>query len=316
MKALDRRTFLKTASALLAVRAAGAQSPPPRLVVPGVWFLEGDAAKGYCNNGLIEMSDYLILVDANYPGRAHELVKLIPKLSPKPVKWVFDTHAHRDHAYGNSVWTKAGATTLAYKGVVDEMNRWEPGRWRATMAIREDVRATGELDVQRPEKTFSGPLYTLRDPGPNGRVVEFRFFGWAHTRGDGLVWLPHERVLCTGDVAVNGPHNKLMDGWVANWPRVLERALALHPRYVIPGHGAMGGAEILVGQRDFLVDLMAAVRAQRNEGRTPDAMHIDLPERDRNWVPGSAAARQLDIDTVYLEISSGKPAGANPHVWK
>jgi hypothetical protein len=34
----------------------------------------GDSSKGYCNNVVIEMQDYLIVVDANYPGRARELV--------------------------------------------------------------------------------------------------------------------------------------------------------------------------------------------------------------------------------------------------
>ena len=50
----------------------------------------------------------------------------------KPVKYVFDTHHHGDHAYGNPVWTEAGATTLAYKGVAEEMKRYEPARWQAT----------------------------------------------------------------------------------------------------------------------------------------------------------------------------------------
>ncbi len=281
-----------------------------------MWFLLGDLSKGYSNTVVIEMHDYLIVVDANYPGRAHELLNLIPQLSPKPVRWVFDTHAHRDHSYGNSVWTKAGATTLAYKGVVDEMNRWEPGRWQATMAIREDVRATGEQDVERPKQTFSGPLFRLRDPAPHGRVVEFRFFGWAHTPGDGFVWLPREHVLCTGDAAVNGPHNKLMDGWIANWARVLDRTLQLHPLYVLPGHGPDGGPEILTGQRDFLVDLLVAVEARAAQGIKPEAMHIQLPERDAHWIPEDAGGLQLDIDTAYLEISSHRPAGANPHVWR
>lgn len=313
----NRREFLKVIGLMpLAARFAMAQTAPVHEVAPGVWFLLGEASKGYCNNVVIEMRDYLIVVDANYPGRAHELLQLIPRLSPKPVRWVFDTHAHRDHSYGNSVWTKAGATTLAYKGVVDEMNRWEPGRWQATMAIREDVRATGEKDVERPKQTFSGSRFTLRDPRPHGRVVEFRFFGWAHTPGDGFAWLPRERVLCTGDAAVDGPRNKLMDGWIANWPRVLDRALELHPLYVLPGHGDDGGPEILTGQRDFLVHLLAAVKEQAAQGLKPEAMHIQLSGRDEHWVPANAGAWQLDIDTAYLEISTRKPAGANPHVWK
>jgi len=32
------------------------------------------------------------------------------------------------------------------------MDRWEPVRWQAAMTKREDVRETGEVDVQRPQK--------------------------------------------------------------------------------------------------------------------------------------------------------------------
>ena len=133
-------------------------SQPGRLiaqkVADGVWFLPGDASKGYCNNIVIEMRNYLIVVDANYPGRARELVSEISQLSPKPVRFVFDTHAHRDHAYGNIVWTEAGATTFAYQGVADEMDRYEPKRWRDTAAARDDVRSLNLTDAPRPQLLF------------------------------------------------------------------------------------------------------------------------------------------------------------------
>ena len=111
---------LLPAFAALLFSAPAALAQPARLIsqkiAPGVWFLPGDPSKGYCNNIVIEMKDYLIVVDANYPGRAIELVRQIGQLSPKPVRFVFDTHAHRDHSYGNIVWTRAGSTTFAYQG--------------------------------------------------------------------------------------------------------------------------------------------------------------------------------------------------------
>ena len=234
------------------------------MIAPGVWFLLGDSHKGYSNTVVIEMKDYLIVVDANYPGRAKELLVEIPKLSPKPVKYVFDTHAHGDHSYGNSVWTRAGATTLAYSAMLAEMDRYEPGRWQAAEAKRDDVRELHEDNVQRPQQTFSKSPFVLKD---GTREVQFLFLGWGHTPADGYVWLPKERVLCTGDAAVNGPRNKLWDANVANWPKALERAIALQPVAVLPGHGDAGGAEILVGQRQFLLDLYSAVEAQVKAGQ-------------------------------------------------
>src|SRR5882724_71912 len=247
------------------LRGASAEDASPQKVADGVWFLVGDSSKGYSNTTIIEMESYLIVVDANYPARAKELLTISKSLSSKPVRYVFDTHAHGDHSYGNSVWAKAGATTMAFHGVVTEMDRWEPARWQAAMTKREDVRETGEGDVQRPQKVIDGDRFVLKD---KTREVRFLFLGWGHTPGDGYVWLPKERVLCTGDAAVNGPRNKLLDANIANWPDVLDKALALKPLYVLPGHGDAGGAEILSGQAQFLRDLYHEVKLQTDAGMT------------------------------------------------
>jgi glyoxylase-like metal-dependent hydrolase (beta-lactamase superfamily II) len=297
-----------------AAPVAPAQTGQPQKINSGVWFLLGDASKGYSNTVVIEMRDYLIVVDANYPGRAHELLAITKELSPKPVRYVFDTHAHGDHSYGNSVWTAAGATTVAFAGVTSEMNRWEPTRWRNALPKRPDLQATGETDVQRPQMSISGDKLVLSD---GAREVDFLFLGWGHTPGDGYVWLPHERILATGDAAVNGPRNKLLDANLANWPVALEKAIALAPEHVLPGHGDAGGIEILRGQREFLLDLYSAVKQQTDAGKKPAEMQIELPKGDQWWFPDSRPElRQQDIETVYLEITSHRPAGAVPHEWK
>ena len=298
---------------VLALLASSAQGSPPHLIAPGVWFLTGDT-NGYSNTVVVEMRDYLIVVDANYPGRAHELLAITKQLSPKPVRYVFDTHAHGDHAYGNSVWTASGAITVAFQGVTDEMNRWEPTRWRNALPKRSDLRATGESDVQRPQLSITADKLKLND---GTREVDFLFLGWGHTPADGYVWLPAERILATGDAAVNGPRNKLLDAYLANWPKALDTAIALRPLHVLPGHGDAGGIEILQGQKKFLVDLYAAVKEQVVAGKKPAEMKIELPDPDNYWFPASRPdLRQQDIETVYLEIISHAPAGSIPHEWK
>ncbi len=307
------RVFSLAVLMLCFVRGVAAEGASPQKIADGVWFLVGDSSKGYSNTAIIEMESYLIVVDANYPGRAKELLGIVKGLSGKTVRYVFDTHAHGDHSYGNSVWTKAGATTMAFRGVVTEMDRWEPARWQAAMAKREDVQETREGDVQRPQKIIDGGSFVLKD---KGREVRFLFWGWGHTPGDGYVWLPKERVLCTGDAAVNGPRNKLLDASISNWPDVLDKALALKPREVLPGHGAAGGSEILSGQAQFLRDLYREVKLQADAGKKPAEMHIKLPESDSNWVPNRPDGLQQDIETVYLELTTHAPAGSVPHAWK
>jgi len=183
----------------------------PAQIAPGVWFLLGDSSKGYSNTAVIEMQDYLIVVDANYPGRARELIAEVKQLSPKPVRYVFDTHAHGDHSYGNSLWTATGATTLAYYKILAEMDRYEPARWQTAEAnVRTFAICTRQCPA--PSTTFRKSPFILKD---STREVDFLYLGWGHTPADGYVWLPKERVLCTGDAAVNGPRNKLWDANLA-----------------------------------------------------------------------------------------------------
>ena len=74
-------------------------------LAPGVYFREGDLEhQGHCNNGIVVFKDFVLVVDANFPNGAEACLADIRKVTDKPVRLVFDTHHHGDHAYGNPVW--------------------------------------------------------------------------------------------------------------------------------------------------------------------------------------------------------------------
>jgi glyoxylase-like metal-dependent hydrolase (beta-lactamase superfamily II) len=241
------------------------------------------------------------------------------KVSPKPVKYVFITHHHGDHDYGAAVWTEAGARTLAYKAVAEELARYEPNRWRETATKRKDVADLHRDAPEPPQETFEKSPYILKD---STRELQFLHFGWAHTRGDSFAWLPKERILATGDAAVNGPHNATMDANLGNWPKVMQAALKLKPLHVLPGHGEPGGPEILSGQAAFMTELLKAVSAEVAKGKKLEDLvttqadgktttSITLPASVQNWVGTSlAGARVAD---AYREITQKQPNGALPH---
>jgi cyclase len=288
-------------------------------IVPGVWFREGDLKDlGHCNNIIIEMKDYLIVVDANFPSGARAALADAKRVSTKPVKYVFDTHHHGDHAYGNAVWTENGATTLAYVGVAEEMKRYEPKRWQEAAKQRKDVAELNRDTAEPPKQTFTKSPFILKD---DTRTVEFRFLGWAHTRGDGFVYLPKEQVLCTGDAVVNGPYNYTADGNVGNWPNVVRAAQKFKVKHVLPGHGTAGGTEILEGERDFMLALNKSVKNAISEGKKledlvkmdgdkPVSSSLQLPDNVKHWVGDFFGAQVKD---AYNEMTQSKPAGDLPH---
>ncbi len=304
--------------ALIFVFASSRAQPEVlKQIVPGVWFFEGDLKKGHSNNVIIEMKDYLIVVDANFPSGARLTMDAAKTVSKKPVKYVFDTHHHGDHSYGNSVWTQTGATTLAYQGVTEEMKRYEPARWQNTAKQRKDVGDLHQDSVELPKQTFDKSPFILKD---DTREVRFYFFGWAHTRGDGFAYLPKEKIICSGDAAVNGPYNYTADGNIGNWPSVTAAALKLGVEHVLPGHGSAGGKEILEGQGRYMIELHKAVADAVKQGKKLDDLvkkdgkkltaSIQLPDSVKNWV-GDGFATQ--VQDAYQEITQGKPVGAIPH---
>ena len=291
------------------------RNPALKQIVAGVWFLEGDEEnEGHCNNIIIEMKDYLIVVDANYPSGARLAQAAARSVSSKPVKYVFDTHHHGDHSFGNPIWTSMGATTFAYIGVVEEMIRSGPNGWRNAAMGRKDVAELHRDTPQPPQQTFSMSPYVIED---GSRRVEFHHFGWAHTRGDGFAYLPKEKVLCTGDVVVNGPLNVTGSANLGNWTKVITAAQKLDVVHVLPGHGPAGGKALFSGQSRFFVELQTAVRASIQKGKkledlvtlrdgAPISTVVKLPDAVSHWVGEFLPTQVRD---AYEEMKQGTPRG-------
>lgn len=305
--------FAALISSVVFTARSVAQPNTVQKIAPGVWFREGDIKnEGHCNNIFIEMKDYLIVVDANFPSGARLAAADAKKISSKPIKYVFDTHHHGDHAYGNAVWTQMGATTLAYAGVAQEMKRYEPKRWKETN--RKDVKELNRSTVEPPKQTFDTTPFVLDD---GTRRVEFHFFGWAHTRGDGFVYLPKEQVLVTGDAITNGPFNFMGDANIGNWPKVAETAGKRSIKHVLPGHGRPGGPEVVTGQGTFMKEIYAGVQGLIKAGKSVDDIQkmgmnksleaaLHFSPAAKNWV-GPSLGEQAVLS--FEEISQKKPHG-------
>jgi cyclase len=245
-------------------------------LAPGVFFHEGDiAGKGHCNNGWVIFDDFVLVLDANFPSGAREIIPKIQKQTNKPIRFAFDTHHHGDHAYGNQVWADGGATIVAHEGVVDEMRKYDtalfggkPGRWESEAKQREDLRNTR---LKAPTLLYRDIM--IFDDGKHR--VELRYFGVGHTHGDGFAWLPKERILFTGDAAVNGPFNYMGDGNSAAWVDTLAKVQALGATIVAPAHGPEGTSDILEAQRQFFLALRAEV--EKRKDLPPDRVRADVP---------------------------------------
>lgn len=90
-----------------------------------------------------------------------------------------------------------------------------------------------------------------------GTDIECFYFGGAHTIDVIAVWLPSENILFAGDIAREKQATNLgniADADIKAWSQTLEKIIARFPtaKIVIPGHGQIGGIDLLKHTIDLL----------------------------------------------------------------
>ena len=305
-------SILVAMSTVLTVCAADKVSEV-QTVAPGVYFHQGDIEKsGHCNHGWIVFKDFVLVVDANFPSGATEILPKIKATTDKPVKFVFDTHHHGDHAYGNQIFADAGATVVAHSGVLAEMKKYEtgafggkPGRWEFAAKGRADVKAS---KLHPPTLLFD----TKKIFEDGKQRVELVHLGVAHTLGDGFAWLPKEKILFTGDACVNGPFNYTGDGDTGKWVKTLQAAKKLGPKIICPAHGPMGDATILDDQIAYFESLRAEVASLVKAGKNSDEVKAAAPQIRETLMKNKKIERyvgkfiETQVEKVFVEMG-GKP---------
>ena len=134
----------------------------------------------------------------------------------------------------------------------------------------EDVRDQTKIKLERlelPSIRFQDRL--VFDDGQHR--VELIKYGQAHTKGDGVAYLPAEGIVFVGDLAVNWTFgNNLSDQDVRyiGWIRALENIAQLPIKTVVPAHGDLGDVDLLRRQRDFIADMWKQVKKGLKAGKS------------------------------------------------
>lgn len=285
-------TFILT---LLISIWVSAQMRPVKELAPGVYYYFGDESRKMSANCLwVVFKDYVIVSDANYPWGAHEIIQEIRKTTKKPIRYVFNTHYHHDHTFGNGVFVDSGAAIISTKETAAEMR---------TLGQREWDQGWGGRNMKEYKREFPSLTFDQRLVFDDGtHRVELIKMGPAHTLGDGVAYLPKEKILVTGDLCVNGNPwgNNVADPNVDydKWLTVLDTLASWDIKMVVPGHGEIGTVQTLKSQRAFLADMLAQVRCGIQTGKSKEELvkEIDLskhPVYGQNKVSIERAIRAM-----------------------
>jgi cyclase len=217
---------------------------------------------GWClaNAGVIAGPRSTVVVDTMATERrARRLRAIVDSVARGPGMTVVNTHHHGDHTFGNFVFAE-DATVLAHELTAHHMAElglvlqsiWTEAEW-------------GQVRLALPSQTYQ-ERHVLDD---GERAVEVLHVGPAHTPDDSVVHLPDEGVLFVGDVVLGGATPFCLMGSVSGSLRAIARLRGLGARVLVPGHGPIGGPELLDEAEDYLRWIQRLAREGADAGLEP-----------------------------------------------
>lgn len=225
------------------------------------WYVQGQSGaasrsnQGFMSNaGFVITPDGVVVFDAlGTPALARQLISEIRKHTRQPIRRVIVSHWHADHYYGLQVFKAAGAEIWAHQsaqaslGTAAAADRLAQRRellapWVGAdfKVIPADVWLAGDTDFR-----LGGLTFRLRHVGP------------AHSAEDLALYVEEDGVLFAGDLVFQGRVPFVGEADSKSWLLALERLLALQPRTMVPGHGAVSRDPVadLGLTRAYLADL-------------------------------------------------------------
>jgi glyoxylase-like metal-dependent hydrolase (beta-lactamase superfamily II) len=277
-----------------------AQNPPaplfpsePRQIASDVWFQQ---VNGSSNCSWVVFDEYVFVIDANFAWVAQALEERIRKTTSKPIRYVFDTHHHGDHAEGNSWWIHKGAEVVCHDKCLGSLKEKGATEWQTVQQKRPEFAG---IPFKTPSLSFSKSR-VFEDAH---HKLELIHFGWGHTQGDSFVWMEREKVIFCGDACVNGPFNYMGEANSLQWIEVLNQVEKLPFETLCPGHGPLGNRDTLNEQRAYFLDLRNIISAQIKEGKNLSEISrtLEIP-RYKTWTGRKPAA--LNIQKVHEELTA------------
>jgi cyclase len=293
------------------------------------------------NGAVIVLDDGVLVVDTHSrPSSARALIAQIRSVTDKPVKYAVNTHFHWDHAQGNHAYptafpkqvsivsseaTRENLRLLGGERLKDQIasapktlaaleaalakatDGAAQARLKDQIAQQKDyIQELQGLQLTLPDLTFDRSMILHR----GDRRIVLLFLGRGHTDGDVVVWLPKERVIATGDL-LHGWMPYMGDSFPPEWVTTLDAVGTLEFDHIIGGHGTVKPRAHLRFFRDYLADLVTAVRAARTKGETLDQAKVSVaaalkPKFDAGMGGEFDGSIGANVEKVFRDLEAKK----------
>jgi glyoxylase-like metal-dependent hydrolase (beta-lactamase superfamily II) len=245
------------------------------------------------NIGVLIGKDGVLLVDTQYSELSNKIKEAIRRISNGKVKYVVNTHWHRDHTDGNINYGSE-AIIIAHNNVRKRLSSEQKIFSRIIKPL---------LPQGLPTITF----YTSLSLYFNDEEIRIVHFANCHTDGDSAIFFTKSNVLHMGDLFFSGkfPFVDLASGGdVENLTKTIESILQRLPSTtkIIPGHGPLSTREDLKAYHHMLLQTIEIVRQKIKEGKTLNEIKAeDFPEIWKSWSSQFITTKKW-IEIIYNSL--------------
>jgi glyoxylase-like metal-dependent hydrolase (beta-lactamase superfamily II) len=273
-------------------------------------------AEGDPNTGVVIGDESVMVIDTQAtPVMAQDVVRHIRTVTDKPIEYVVLSHYHAVRVLGASgyrprhvIASRDTYDLIVERGEADMKSEIErfPRLFQAVESV--------------PGLTWPTLVFEHRLTVWLGKLqVEIMQLGRGHTKGDTVVWLPHDRVMFSGDLVEYGATPYTGDAYLTDWPATLDAIEALNPAKLVPGRGAslQTPEEVkagLNGTREFVIEMFDAVKRGVEQGLDLRTIYRDayeaLKPKFGQWVIFDHCL-PFDVTRAHDEATSFR----DPRIW-
>jgi cyclase len=277
---------------------------------PNVYMLSGssgldpsheDAAGGRI--GVLAGPDGVLMIDSQYVQLADKVLAAVRRIDGGPIRYLVNTHIHRDHTAGNAFFAKQGAVIFAREEL------------RESMVKLSQAPNASSNPVANPAG-FPVITYGMGDPVRiymNNEVVQFIPIRAAHTSGDTNIKFEKANVLFIGDFYRNYGYPFIdlnnggtLKGMLEGLDATMKSADA--NTRLIPGHGTIIKRDDIIPYRDMVVAVTDKVGGMIAQGKSLEevlAAKVTAPY-DAKTAGGTDTSAVRFVTAVYQELKNGR----------
>ena len=243
----------------------------------------------------------VLLVDDKLAPASADVKAAVAAITPKPIRFVVNSHWHRDHNGGNEALASDGSVIVAHENV------------RRRMSVDGFIAVFDRKVPASPPKALPVVTFT-RDVTFHlgGEEISVVHVDPAHTDGDSFVRFRGANVLHLGDCYLNGSF-PVVDysngGSFGGIIAAADTALGmLDPRTrIIPGHGPVASDQDLRKWREMLATIDERVKKSVAAGRSLEQVKAERPTKE--WderFPQSFVTSDHVVEEAYRAATAHK----------